>query len=196
MNRLKGKLGRRGGPGNNNSAERDRIFGSAGPGGQDRSDRRDDTVGQDRFDRRDETAGHGRFDRHDETAGRGRFDRDDDDDGRRRGGGLRGGGLRGGGRRGGGSGGAGARIAIARAITAIAGIIAVLIVVGILLVVLKANPANDIVDALRETARFFAQPFDAIFELERRRREIALNWGIAAVVYLVVGRLIAKLLTR
>jgi len=160
MNRLKGMSGRRRRPSNNNSAERDRIFGSAGPVGQDRSDRLDD-----------------------------------DDDGRRRGG-LRGGGLRGGGRRGGGSGGAGARIAIARAITAIAGIIAVLIVVGILLVVLKANPANDIVDALRETARFFAQPFDAIFELERRRREIALNWGIAAVVYLVVARLIAKLLTR
>ena len=126
----------------------------------------------------------GRFDRRD-TAGQDRFDRRDDDDRHR-----------GGRRRGGRSGSGGARFAIAKAITAIAAIIATLIVVGIVLVLLKANPANDIVDALREIARFFAQPFDAIFELERRRPEIALNWGIAAVVYLVVAGLIAKLLTR
>lgn len=120
-----------------------------------------------------------------ETAGQDRFGRRDDDDRHR-----------GGRRRGSPSGSGGARSAIAKAITTIAAIIATLIVVGIVLVLLKANPANDIVDALREIARFFAQPFDAIFELERRRPEIALNWGIAAVVYLVVARLIAKLLTR
>lgn len=180
MNMLTEKFGRRRRPANNTSAERDRIFGSAS---QDRSDRRD-TAGQDRFDRQGDTAERGRFDRG-ETADRGRFDRRDDDDRHR-----------GGRRRGGRSGSGGARFAIAKAITTIAAIIATLIVVGIVLVLLKANPANDIVDALREIARFFAQPFDAIFELERRRPEIALNWGIAAVVYLVVAGLIAKLLTR
>lgn len=95
-----------------------------------------------------------------------------------------------------GSGGLGARLAIARLITTVAAIVAAIIVAGIVLVLLKANPSNDIVDAVRETARFFAGPFDAIFELERRRPEIALNWGIAAVVYLTVARLIAKLLVR
>lgn len=180
MNMLTEKFGRRRRPANNTGAERDRIFGSAS---QDRSDRRD-TAGQDRFDRQGDTAERGRFDRG-ETADRGRFDRRDDDDRHR-----------GGRRRGGRSGSGGARFAIAKAITTIAAIIATLIVVGIVLVLLKANPANDIVDALREIARFFAQPFDAIFELERRRPEIALNWGIAAVVYLVVAGLIAKLLTR
>ncbi len=192
MNMLTEKFGRRRRPANNTSAERDRIFGSAS---QDRSDRRD-TAGQDRFDRqgdtaerdrfdRGETVERGRFGRQGETAGRRRFGRRDDDDRHR-----------GGRRRGGRSGSGGARFAIAKAITTIAAIIATLIVVGIVLVLLKANPANDIVDALREIARFFAQPFDAIFELERRRPEIALNWGIAAVVYLVVAHLIAKLLTR
>ncbi len=180
MNMLTEKFGRRRRPANNTGAERDRIFSSAS---QDRSDRRD-TAGQDRFDRQGDTAERGRFDRG-ETADRGRFDRRDDDDRHR-----------GGRRRGGRSGSGGARFAIAKAITTIAAIIATLIVVGIVLVLLKANPANDIVDALREIARFFAQPFDAIFELERRRPEIALNWGIAAVVYLVVAGLIAKLLTR
>ncbi len=169
MNMLTEKFGRRRRAANNSSAERDRMFGSAS---QDGSDRR-------------ETTGPDRFDRQGETADRGRFGRRDDDDRHR-----------GGRRRGGRSGSGGARFAIAKAITTIAAIIATLIVVGIVLVLLKANPANDIVDALREIARFFAQPFDAIFELERRRPEIALNWGIAAVVYLVVAGLIAKLLTR
>jgi len=181
MNMLTEKFGRRRRPANNSSAERDRIFGSAG---QDRFDRQGETAERDRFDRQGETADRGRFGRQGETAGRGRFGRRDDDR------------HRGGRRRGGRSGSGGARSAIAKAITTIAAIIATLIVVGIVLVLLKANPANDIVDALREIARFFAQPFDAIFELERRRPEIALNWGIAAVVYLVVARLIAKLLTR
>lgn len=181
MNMLTEKFGRRRRPANNNRAQRDRIFGSAS---QDRSDRRE-TAGQDRFDRQGDTADRGRFGRQGETADRGRFGRRDDNDRHR-----------GGHRRGGRSGSGGARSAIAKAITTIAAIIATLIVVGIVLVLLKANPANDIVDALREIARFFAQPFDAIFELERRRPEIALNWGIAAVVYLVVARLIAKLITR
>jgi hypothetical protein len=42
----------------------------------------------------------------------------------------------------------------------VAAIVATLIVIGILLVVLKADPANDLVDTMREVARFFAQPFD------------------------------------
>ena len=141
MNMLTEKFGRRRRPANNSSAEQDRIFGSAS---QDGSDRR-------------ETAGQDRFDRQGETAGRGRFGRRDDDDRHR------GGRHRGGRRRGGRSGSGGARSAIAKAITTIAAIIATLIVVGIVLVLLKANPANDIVDALREIARFFAQPFDATY---------------------------------
>jgi len=88
------------------------------------------------------------------------------------------------------------RYALARLITTVAAIVAAIIVAGIILVLLKANPANDIVDAVREAAKWLSKPFDAIFELKRRRPEIALNWGIAAVVYLVIAGLIAKLLRR
>jgi len=71
-----------------------------------------------------------------------------------------------------------------------------IIVVGIVLVLLKANPAQDIVKVPRDAAKYLSQPFDAIFQMDRRRTEIAVNWGIAAVVYFVVGSLLARLLRR
>ena len=89
-----------------------------------------------------------------------------------------------------------ARSLLSQLILAVAGVIAAIIVVAIVLVLLKANPDNAIVDAFRETGRFFAQPFDTMFELEKRRTEIAVNWGIAAAVYLTVGVVIARIVAR
>ncbi len=104
-------------------------------------------------------------------------------------------GRRGLGRRGGsGAGLIGARSALARLIMIAVALVAALIVIGIALVLLKANPANGIVDALRSSAKWLAQPFDAIFNLKRRRPEIALNWGIAALVYFAAGALLARLI--
>ncbi|HET7046712.1 MAG TPA: hypothetical protein VFI54_00455 [Solirubrobacteraceae bacterium] len=39
-------------------------------------------------------------------------------------------------------------------------------------------------------------PFDGIFSFDNARVAIAVNWGIAAVVYLIVGGLIARLIGR
>jgi hypothetical protein len=71
-----------------------------------------------------------------------------------------------------------------------------LIVVGILLVVLEANRNNGIVDALLEAGEFLVEPFDNVFEPERRKVRVAVNWGLAAVIYALVGALIAGLLRR
>jgi hypothetical protein len=71
-----------------------------------------------------------------------------------------------------------------------------LIVAGILLVVLEANPTNDVVQWVTDAARWLTGPFDGMFDLDSARWTIALNWGIAAAVYLVVGRFIARLLAR
>jgi hypothetical protein len=71
-----------------------------------------------------------------------------------------------------------------------------LIVVGILLVVLEANRDNGIVDALLEAGEFLVEPFDNVFEPERRKVRVAVNWGLAAVIYALVGALIAGLLRR
>jgi hypothetical protein len=71
-----------------------------------------------------------------------------------------------------------------------------LIVVGILLVVFEANRDNDIVDALLDAGEFLVEPFDDVFEPERRKVRVAVNWGLAAVIYSVAGALIAGLLRR
>lgn len=93
-----------------------------------------------------------------------------------------------------GRGGVRVRVAVARAVDLITLVVVVLIVLGIGLVLLKANPDNAIVGTIRDAAKYLSKPFDAIFELDKRRTEIAVNWGIAAVVYLAVGRLLARAL--
>jgi hypothetical protein len=67
---------------------------------------------------------------------------------------------------------------------------------GILLVLFEANRQNDIVDLVLDIGRFFAGPFDDMFELDTRKGRVLVNWGIAAALYLIAGRLIARALMR
>jgi hypothetical protein len=85
---------------------------------------------------------------------------------------------------------------VARVVNLIARIAAAVLVAAILLVVLEANRSNEIVEAALDAGRFLAGPFKDVFDLSRRKVEIAVNYGIAAVVYLVVAGLIARLLRR
>jgi len=85
---------------------------------------------------------------------------------------------------------------LARVVHVVVSIIVLIIVAGILLVLLKANPANSIVSQVHDWARWLAGPFDGIFSFHSARVAIAVNWGIAAVVYLLVGGLIGRLLSR
>ena len=87
------------------------------------------------------------------------------------------------------------RVALATAITLVTGLIALLIVIGIAFVVLKANRDNSIVSWVHDAAKFFVGPFDGMFKPKSHRAEVAINWGIAAVVYVFVGRLIARLVS-
>ena len=85
---------------------------------------------------------------------------------------------------------------LARVIHVLVSIVVLIIVAGILLVVLKANPANSIVSEVHDGARSLAAPFDGIFRFQNAHVVIAVNWGIAAVVYLLVGGLIGRLIAR
>ena len=89
-----------------------------------------------------------------------------------------------------------ARFALARVIRLSGSAVAGLIVVGILLVVLDANPRNDIVEALTDAARWLADPFRGLFDLKSNDGQVAANWGLAAVVYFALSRVIARLLAR
>jgi hypothetical protein len=83
---------------------------------------------------------------------------------------------------------------LARLIRFAAGIVAAIIVAGILLIVLEANPANDIVSAVHDAAQALVGPFDGMFELDDPKAAVAVNWGIAAVVYLIIGAVIARII--
>jgi hypothetical protein len=88
------------------------------------------------------------------------------------------------------------RASVARAIILAGTAVALVLVLGIVLVVLEANPSNDLVQLVRDAAGWLAGPFDGLFNLQRHKVEVAVNWGIAAVVWYAVARLIARLLLR
>jgi hypothetical protein len=85
---------------------------------------------------------------------------------------------------------------LARIVQLVVSVVALIIVAGILLVVLKANPTNTVVSDVHGWARSLAGPFDGMFSLQNARVAIAVNWGIAAVVYLLVSGLITRLIGR
>jgi hypothetical protein len=74
--------------------------------------------------------------------------------------------------------------------------VTLILLAGIVLVLLKANRANDIVEAIRDAADWLAGPFNGMFELSSRRGSLAVNWGIAALVYYAASRAIAGFVSR
>jgi hypothetical protein len=85
---------------------------------------------------------------------------------------------------------------LVRVVQLVVSVVVLVIVAGVLLVVLKANPANSIVSEVHSWARWLAGPFDGMFSFHSPNVAIAVNWGIAAIVYLCVGGLITRLLGR
>ena len=85
---------------------------------------------------------------------------------------------------------------LARVVQLAVSIVVAIIVAGILLVVLKANPANSIVSEVHDWAHSLAGPFNGMFSFHSANTALAVNWGIAAVLYLFVGGLIARLIGR
>jgi len=85
---------------------------------------------------------------------------------------------------------------LAMIVDIVVAIVTILIVLGIIFVIFKANPKNTIVKDVHDVAKFLVGPFDGLFTPKDHKLAIAINWGIAAVVYFIVGRLIASLLRR
>jgi hypothetical protein len=81
-------------------------------------------------------------------------------------------------------------------ITLIAGIIAGIIVLGIVLVLVDANQRNTIVDFILDIGRFFVRPFKDLFPQDDPKENIVINWGIAALAYLIIGAIIARIVRR
>jgi amino acid transporter len=85
---------------------------------------------------------------------------------------------------------------VARIVSLITSVVVGLIVVGIILVLFEANRDNAIVDWLVGAGDYLTKPFHGMFEPDGRKAMVAVNWGLAAVVYGLVGGFIARLLRR
>ena len=74
--------------------------------------------------------------------------------------------------------------------------VAFVIVIGIVLVVLDAKASNDIVSTWLDVSRWLTTPFHGLFDLENNKTQLAVNWGLAALVYWLVAMLISRLMLR
>jgi hypothetical protein len=85
---------------------------------------------------------------------------------------------------------------LARLIRTVATIVVAVIVAAVLLRVLGANPHNVVVRDVHDVGQFLAGPFKGLFSVGGAKATMAVNWGIAAAVYLIVGHLTASLIAR
>jgi hypothetical protein len=85
---------------------------------------------------------------------------------------------------------------VARIVSLITSVVVGLIVVAIILVLLEANRDNAIVDWLVGAGDWLSKPFHGVFEPDGRKAMVAVNWGLAAVIYGIAGGLIARTLRR
>jgi len=83
-----------------------------------------------------------------------------------------------------------ARNWIASAVWLIAVVCAAVLALGALFTALdQANESNTIVSWVLNRGHDLVGPFDDVFELKTAKNTLLVNWGIAAVAYLVVGKI-------
>ncbi len=85
---------------------------------------------------------------------------------------------------------------LARVVALVGSVVAGIIVVGILLVVLDANARADVVEWITDAARWLAGPFHGLFNIDSNNWQVAVNWGLAAIVYFAISRVVARALAR
>ena len=86
---------------------------------------------------------------------------------------------------------------VARLVMTLAVLIALLIGLAIMLRDVDANTGNTIVKGVHEGANFFAGAFTGLIAFNGHpKRAITVDWGIALIVYLVVGAVIARAISR
>jgi hypothetical protein len=86
---------------------------------------------------------------------------------------------------------------IARIVMAVAVLIALLIALAIILRDVGANPQNAVVKGIHEGANFFAGAFTGLITFKGHpKREITVDWGIALLVFLLVGAVISSFIAR
>ena len=85
---------------------------------------------------------------------------------------------------------------IARLVRLAAIVLALIIGLGIAFKALGANSHNTIVSGVHDAGHALASPFNNMFKVDGAKATLAVNWGIAVVVYLAVGFAIARFVAR
>lgn len=87
-------------------------------------------------------------------------------------------------------------LAIARLLRVVVALVVLVIAVAIVLRVVGANPANSVVSDIHDAGRALVGPFKNVFSIKNAKVDLAVNWGLAALVYLLVGGFVASLIAR
>lgn len=85
---------------------------------------------------------------------------------------------------------------IATVVSVVAAVIAVILVLHIILFVFEANPGNGAVETIADWADWLARWAKDLFTPDNVKARVAVNYGLAAVVYLAAGALISRLVSR
>src|SRR3712207_6636282 len=85
---------------------------------------------------------------------------------------------------------------LARMVRFLTAAVVAVIVLGIVLHVLDANAGNAFVSAVHDVSGWLVTPFKGIFNFADNDLQIAVNWGLAALVYGIVGGFVSRMLLR
>jgi hypothetical protein len=86
--------------------------------------------------------------------------------------------------------------AVATAVVVAAVIVAIILAVHVVFVVFEANNANSLVTTINDWADTLAWKFRDVFTPENPKTAAFVNYGLAAVIYLIAGRIVAGLIRR
>jgi hypothetical protein len=84
-------------------------------------------------------------------------------------------------------------VVVVRVVEILAAVVVGLIALAIVLILLDASIRNTLVFHVRDWAHTLAAPFLGIFHLRSAKATSVVNYGIAAIVYAIVGRAIVGL---
>ena len=82
---------------------------------------------------------------------------------------------------------------ISRIVSAIFGVIALILILHIVFVLIGANASNGLVSGLSDLAGTLAWGFKNLFSNANVKLQTFMNYGLAAVVYLAVGAVLHRL---
>jgi hypothetical protein len=85
---------------------------------------------------------------------------------------------------------------VANVVRLVVGLVVMIFVLHILFVVLSANESNSIVSLVYVLAKTLVLGFGDVFTPHDALIGVVLNYGLAALVYLVIGELVVKALRR